>query len=130
MSEADTVLDFDSARVRRGILSGDTDLVESLFRSIEPIEMYRVNANVIHDLDVSINTPRLDVFMKKDLMQQRDTLREIFEKVHKFVIERRKVGRMVEGYPKHQAMMVLLGRDPLSYHEWVDVQEDLHQSTR
>ena len=130
MSEADISLDFDSARVRRGILSGDTDLVESLFRSIEPIEMYRVNANVIHDLSISINTPNLDVFMKNDLIQQREILRGIFSKVHKFVIERGKVDRMAEGYPKHQAMMVLLGRDPLSYHDWCDVQGTIRHATR
>ena len=130
MSEADITLDFDSARVRRGILSGDTDLVESLFRSIEPIEMYRVNANVIHELSISINTPSLDVFMKNDLIQQREALREIFKKVHKFVIERGKIDRMAEGYPKHQAMMVLLGRDPLSYHDWCDVQGTIRHATR
>lgn len=129
MSEANIVY-FDAARVSKGILSGDTDLVESLLRSIEPVKMYEVYARVIHDLSLSINTPSLDVFMKNDLMRQRDILRSIFNKVQNFIVERIKINHMEPGYPKHQAMMNLLGKDPLTYHQWCDVQVNLQESVR
>ena len=32
---------------------------------------------------------------------------------------------MDEGYPKYQASCVLLGRDPLGYHDWTDIQDAL-----
>jgi hypothetical protein len=130
MSEADMILNFDSARVSRGILSGDTDLVESLLRSIEPVQMYKVCASVVHELSVSINTPSLDVFMKKTLEDKRRSLLSICTDISKFIVERKKIDRMAEGYPKHQAMMVLLGRDPLSYHDWCDVQGTIRHATR
>ena len=129
MSEAE-MTDFDAARVRKGILSGDKDLVESLLRSIEPIEMYKVYAHVIHDISVSIHTPSLDIFMQNDLKEQRDMLRSVFTKVQDFLAERSKINRMVEGYPRHQAIMVLMGRDPLTYHQWCDVQVSLQLSGR
>lgn len=130
MSGVDMTADFDAARVYKGILSGDTDLVDSLFRSIEPVKMYEVCAKVIHELSMGINTPMLDVFMKKTLYDKRGTVLKICTEISQFIERRKKVDSMEEGYPKHQATMVLYGKDPLTYHEWCDVQENLRQAGR
>lgn len=117
---------FTAARVSKALRSKDYGLVESLFRVTSPVIMYKVYSIVVHDLSIAIDTPDLDRLMKRSLKGRRDTVRTIFRELQTFLVTRGKINRMKEGYPKYQAMMNLLGKDPkLTYHQWADLQVQL-----
>jgi hypothetical protein len=126
MGEAEMMqIEFESARVCKGILSGDMVLVESFIRT-EPTEhLHFVHNKVVNELSTAIYTDGLDVIKKKELKALKLRYEELYSDVSKFNYEMLKIDRVLSGYPKYQATMALYGKDPQPYHEWVELMASL-----
>lgn len=126
MGEAQMMqVDFESARICKGILSGDSDLVDSFLRTTPDEYLYPIYNKVVHKLSIDIGTDGLDMIKKKELHNIRSNFMQLFSDVQRFNYERKRIDRVLVGYPKYQATMALYGKDPLSYHEWTDLMANL-----
>lgn len=126
MKEAEMMqVDFEAARICKGILSGDSDLVDSFLRTVPVEYLCPIYNKVVHKLSTDVDTSGLDMFMKKELSAKRSNFMQLFSDVQRFNYERKRIDRDLIGYPKYQAMMNLYGKDPKSYHEWTDMMASL-----
>lgn len=125
MGDAQMQIDFDSARICKGILSGDSALVESYLHTTPAEHLVPIYNMVVHKLSTDIYTEGLDAVKKKEIQSIRDKFMDLFSSVQRFKYEMKRIDRELEGYPKYQATMALYGTDPLSYHEWQDMMDNL-----
>lgn len=130
MIEHDQQLHVDTALVSKGVHSSDACIVENILRTQAPKDRYKTMAWVTTDLTRSINTRGLDRVMKNRLKSRLNMLRCVFENITNHECELRDIQRMPEGYPQYQATMVALGKDPLTFHEWEEIQGNLKEDVR
>lgn len=109
---------FEAARLYKGILSGDSCLVDGLLRTLPAEYLYPVYNSVVHELSTDADTDGLDIIKKREISGCRSQFMELFSELQQFMYERKLIERELTGYPKYQAMSALLGKDPMSYHEW------------
>ena len=102
------------------------------FESIRPI-LQQLGVQALHDvisisfleLGMLYNTPHLDVIFKGKIRESQIKLAAIRSEVLAFNKELFRIDHELMGYPKYVAHVLLNGDskvDPLSYHDWLEIQ--------
>jgi hypothetical protein len=111
-----------------GICSDDYVLVHSKMRTLSERELIHAYGVVASELFNRKKTPGLDIVGKKVLSDIADRLSTIFADAYAFKRKLSELNEMPDGYPKYQSLMVFFGKDPLTYHEWVEAKETVDAS--
>lgn len=114
----DIEYEFISSHVYRRLHSGDLAGAEEILRGVPEENLPQVAANI--NINLGLDTMQakgsryagklldmLDIFM--DIYQSQVYSDKLLESIGE-----------LDTYPKYQKFMVSLGKDPLTYHEWVD----------
>lgn len=122
-AHADSKLVLD--RLRSNRLSAIRD---SLYR-MDPNHLEEVIGMVLVEMYDHRESPGLDPQIKKILSDQQQELSELWAEIRVSWVESERIGEL-EGYPKYQETCVLLGKDPLIYEDWAEVQKSFEYEAR
>ena len=122
-AHADSILVLD--RLRSNRLSAVRD---ALYR-MSPDHLEEVIGMVLVEMYDHRESPGLDPQIKKILSDQQQELSELWAEIRASWVESERVGEL-EGYPKYQETCVLLGKDPLIYEDWMEVQKSFEYEAR
>jgi len=117
--------EMDAKYVYSALTSGRLNGVRDFLARKPDSEMETICQIVFVELGYKFAIRGLDVVTKNKLRGLQKTFNEFLVELRCFRKEDERIQSMAEGYPKYQATCVLLGRDPVSYHEWTDLQVEL-----
>lgn len=120
--------EMDAKYVYSALTSGRLAGVRDFLARKPDSEMEAICQTVFVELGYKFAIKGLDIVTKKKLRGLQQTFNDFIVELRHFRKEDERIQSMAEGYPKYQATCVLLGRDPVSYHEWTDIQVDLSHS--
>ncbi len=119
-----------SRYIYKKLRANNLESIPQYLKQLDPTILNAVTYTVFSNLAYDLNTPNLDVVFKKALQSQQVALDSIWVELLPFRQERYRIEHELEGYPKYQHKMALMGKDPVTYEKWVEIQEYLEWPER
>ncbi len=110
------------AAVCKGIRNDDEDSVKLIMKQLTDDELVRVYAMVTNQLSHDGDIKNLEPSVVRAVRMRRMLIQRWYKELSSFRYRWKLLSKQPEGYPKYQAQMALVGRDPMSYHQWCETQ--------
>lgn len=116
--------------IRKGIRTHNETLVKCTLNRITDEDLPKVYGCIVTELSHVIDIPNLEPSVRLAVKRDRQRFKDLHSELQTFRFEWKELEKLPEGYNKYQSMIALLGRDPMSYHEWNERQEYLQLGNR
>lgn len=131
MSEAETLaLGQLAIPICKGIRNDDETLVRECLASLNNEDLVRLYSLVMHEISCDIDIENLEPSVRSEHKRRRLRFVDMYKELQTFRYKWNLLEKQPEGYAKYQSKMSLMGRDPLTYHQWFELQSTLQSGIR